>query len=412
MGDSVRLAAVRLLWPYERVARRPLRPWAAALADRLERQDHVSAWEIGTCLNQAALVATHLGHFALARSMCEAQLAWARRLADDDPGAAVLLLQPWLNVGRLHVLEGRHDAGRRHFAIAVDALRAVPTEVAGRHFDEDTWHAIDAADPDAVRATWNVYVVETVESWLAEERPSAALACARSAARFEPSPTVASTEALGACAAEFGDLDGVQAMAEGGNDGALSIALAVHLQRALRRAGHADRADVVATRVALVLNQRDWGDIAAVELPRWFPLVTAALDSVRTTRQPLAEELSEELATTLLELARRADDEIVTIRALRARSALRGEVRGATDARAADELVTASDHASARGAIRLAPVQVAAVEPYRRLVDAVGRTTGRKLLPSNPDARVAATTTGTRREYGKETVDRRATQGS
>src|SRR5687768_4628340 len=107
--------AAAILVPQDRIPRRPLEPWGAELARRLDgvrrtaRRTHALASELAGIGNQAALIAASRADIDLAWRLTARQLWWHGRQArrSRNPSVTAWALQPWVNLGRLESLTGR-----------------------------------------------------------------------------------------------------------------------------------------------------------------------------------------------------------------------------------------------------------------------------------------------------------------
>lgn len=76
------------------------------------------------CANNASLVLAHAGDRAGARAVCDAQIAWVARAGEQNPDLRIYAVQPWLNLGRLRLLEGDRAGALEHFT-AIDPRPAL-----------------------------------------------------------------------------------------------------------------------------------------------------------------------------------------------------------------------------------------------------------------------------------------------
>ena len=152
-GRSSRLVPDQLVMMHERVVRRPLGFWAEELRAELEAWSRQDPSTLGTrtalmrIANATALIEAHEGQNKGARKTCWATLHWlgshAAAEAQNDSDASSLALQPWVNLGRLHSLEGRLEAALTHFGrllpyLRDEMVRLGPVGIGGGHFRADT----------------------------------------------------------------------------------------------------------------------------------------------------------------------------------------------------------------------------------------------------------------------------------
>ncbi len=371
-----------LLWPYERPARSALAPWATALTAQLATggpPPQTAKW-----LNQAALVFSHLGASEAARWVCLAHIDHFARSASSDRRLLALVFQPSINLGRLDVLAGKHASGRERFRLAEQLAAREPVDVAGRcRVRASDWEFLAASDPTLEATLTTVYVIDSVQSWLAEGRHRDIVAFTeRVRARPGRVPWPAIHEARVACWVELGDLD--RAVAEAGQaqgvDVNLVLAFQLHLSRGLWSAGLRRDAEQLVSRVATRLVYTDWSRVAAGEIPRCFPLVETA---VRLLIHQGMQSMAERLACALLYLATRAGDEVMTLTTLRTLSRLQAGPAAEWFASRAAALEAACDYRLVRRDTGQPPRPISAgsMRQYERLAAAVGRATGADGVP-------------------------------
>src|SRR6185503_15112106 len=109
-----------------RVSRPPLRVWVANLLDNLAEAERKStAWpSVDGCMNNAALIAVYRGDLRGAEELCQIQLRWVANLMREHGPIAVgeLVIQPWINIGRLRRIQRDYQAALRHFTLLVDTM--------------------------------------------------------------------------------------------------------------------------------------------------------------------------------------------------------------------------------------------------------------------------------------------------
>jgi hypothetical protein len=153
-----------------RVARPLLRAWAATILQTLERlRAQAGAWlDITGCMNNASLIEVFRGQPRGAFELCELQLRWAERLVGEQGllSAGDLMLQPWINEGRLLRIQGDHAGALKHFSLLPEALAGRPVQVGAITVDGATFRAL--VDE---RSLWTflrgVYVVDGVRTYIA-----------------------------------------------------------------------------------------------------------------------------------------------------------------------------------------------------------------------------------------------------
>lgn len=306
----------RLVWPYERPARSDLRSWARALCAHLDRAP--TPFDANTQLNQAALVFSHLGVPDVARWVCTSQIEYARHLSQQDRNHLVLALQPTINLGRLALLAGQLEEAVVAFDLAVRMERQEERSLAGlvtvRALD---WAIFTEQDPTLAAALANVHVVETAQALLIAGRGAQALSfCEQTVETLPQAPWRGIAEATVASCAQVGDMARGQQEAARvqGRDQHLDLAVSLHLADGYASSGDLPSAERLATGAGHVLATQDWAAYPTDRLPQHLPMLEAALDL--TIRLGLDAQ-SRTLATTLLQVARRAHDQVATVRALR-----------------------------------------------------------------------------------------------
>jgi hypothetical protein len=125
-------------------------------------------------------------------------------------------------------------------------------------------------------------------------------------------------------------------------------------------------------RVGARLVDTDWARVDAGEAPRYFPLVET---SVRLALSQDRQSLAERLARVLREMATRAGDEVMTLKALRVLCGLGGGQRVEAQVAA---LERGCDYRLVRHQTSKPPRPIAAenVRQYQALASAVRRATG------------------------------------
>jgi hypothetical protein len=184
----------------------PLALWAHRLANTVEELQgpEAQAADLGAlseCFNQTALVLTLSGDHEGALAVCEAQIAWADRLSHRhrDRGLLAYTLQPWINMGRLHLRGGRVAQSLRHFALAEAFAGRRTIELGSAVIDEPAWEAIVCHAGQIPQVLWTVYVVDSFKAYVSIQdldALDALLSAARSSAPAELAPIVAEADVL------------------------------------------------------------------------------------------------------------------------------------------------------------------------------------------------------------------------
>jgi hypothetical protein len=152
------------LTPHEQTVRLPLDAWADEVRALLgDANDELS--QLTFCGNNASLVLAHAGDWDRARAICEAQIA---RVMREPASRLVYAVQPWINLGRLRLLEGDPAVALLHYG-ALDPRRG-PTRFGELVVPSDAWD--DVGVTAAQRAA--LYVVDVVRVFL-RQRDDAAL---------------------------------------------------------------------------------------------------------------------------------------------------------------------------------------------------------------------------------------------
>ncbi|MEL6696404.1 MAG: hypothetical protein AAFP89_09180 [Bacteroidota bacterium] len=109
------------LWITEELVHRDLKSWTEDLLTYFDSSpDVLSSNKAQTCagLNQSALIASLQGEWQLAYNLCQAQMQWLLQQTPVSKMSARdlrLILQPWINLGRLTYLKGDYEEARPHF---------------------------------------------------------------------------------------------------------------------------------------------------------------------------------------------------------------------------------------------------------------------------------------------------------
>lgn len=160
---------------HERLLRPPLEKWAMQLHGELSRLNVESTTEpeefssISSCLNKASFAVASARHFEQALQMCEYQLAWVAQRFAEQADATILshAFQPWINIGRLHVLRGDLNKALPHFVLAEHLADLKPADLGPCFLSSNAWAVILAEGPSALPSVlWNVYTLETLKGYL------------------------------------------------------------------------------------------------------------------------------------------------------------------------------------------------------------------------------------------------------
>jgi hypothetical protein len=117
-------------------------------------------------LNQAALVFTHLGDLASAEDICRRELEWVAARVPQDRSLIALALQPWVNIGRLRLLQGEPELALKHFVfdVAQDETHLDPITVR-----RDDWDLLGRIHPGALNALHDACLYDSIAALLALE---------------------------------------------------------------------------------------------------------------------------------------------------------------------------------------------------------------------------------------------------
>ncbi|MFE2533747.1 hypothetical protein [Streptomyces sp. NPDC059371] len=160
---------------HERLLRPPLEKWTLRLHRELNGLNVASATEpeefssISSCLNKASFAVASARCFDKALQMCEYQLAWVAQRFTENSDARILghAIQPWINIGRLHVLRGDLNEALPHFVLAEHLADLEPARLGPCFLSSDAWKTILAEGPSALPSIlWNVYTLETLKGYL------------------------------------------------------------------------------------------------------------------------------------------------------------------------------------------------------------------------------------------------------
>jgi hypothetical protein len=155
----------QLLSDCDRPIRRDLRTWACDITTSLLDAAR-PAEGIFASLNQAALVFTHLGDLASAEDICRRELEWVAARARHDRSLTGLALQPWVNIGRLRLLQADPELALRHF---VFDLAQHETHLGPVTVRRDDWDLLGRIHPGALDALHDACLYDAITALLALE---------------------------------------------------------------------------------------------------------------------------------------------------------------------------------------------------------------------------------------------------
>jgi len=160
---------------YERPAREPLRCWAARLVGVVGEppaETFADAARQHEAFSNAALIFAYLGEPDRAAEILVHQLA----LVDEairrrrDPLFLSMVIDPWVNLGRLCSRRGDADAARRHFADVFALRSGADCRVGPCEIPADDWARTRVADHRLDELTAAIYVIESLKALFVAER--------------------------------------------------------------------------------------------------------------------------------------------------------------------------------------------------------------------------------------------------
>ncbi|TWF89924.1 hypothetical protein [Streptomyces capillispiralis] len=180
----------------ERQLRTPLDVWAGNLSSSLESisRDGWSQSRVRSAaahMNLAALVVANAGDLPSAERLCRTQLTWLAQVASESGDVSVLgsAVQPWVNLGRLHVLTGSIEESLPHFRLAEHLRDRKPVRLGPCRIQADMWQPLVAAEPDLPDVLWNVFVLDQLKAHLRTGDPARALSAAVTLREAAPAGT-------------------------------------------------------------------------------------------------------------------------------------------------------------------------------------------------------------------------------
>jgi hypothetical protein len=160
---------------HERLLRPDLSAWASQLHRELDKLNakHVTKPDqfsgVSSCMNKASFVVSAAGYLERALDLCQYQLAWVaqRHKACSDVEILRHAIQPWVNIGRLCIIQGSQEKALPHFTLAENISSLKPVAAGPCFLSSDFWSTIQHDTSSQIRdALWNVYALETVKSYL------------------------------------------------------------------------------------------------------------------------------------------------------------------------------------------------------------------------------------------------------
>jgi hypothetical protein len=310
------------LLPQDRIPRRPLPAWSAELRVILE-QAAVARRPLERCslmagaANNAALIASYVGDVATARELCELQACWQVRTARraHAPSLSGLAVQPWVNLGRLDVLEGDWSTALARFQDLRQYQRGRPMILGATCIASDAWRSLHTTEEAFEEFLELVFVMDSLRALFLTKQYYAAVEMARAleaTASERMQPFV--QEGRIVAASMTGDHDTaihVARAAAGRMSAWWRAAFQLRLIEATARAGHLDRARASATALARTL-----AGITPAIWRRAQPLQTLLRVAVVCAELDL-DEAAVDAARAAVAGARALDDEGVEIEALR-----------------------------------------------------------------------------------------------
>lgn len=141
-----------LINPSDRLVRRPIAPWRAALLHMLGEAlaaRRIDVDRVAPALNQLALLEAYQGNTQGALHACDAQIRFWQRLC-AEPGYAHhigALVQPWVNIVRLERWSNKADTSLALYSELAPSRRSGHGSLQHRYGLSLTFDDIDRADP-------------------------------------------------------------------------------------------------------------------------------------------------------------------------------------------------------------------------------------------------------------------------
>lgn len=174
-----------LLIYHDRPVRPPLPEWAAYILDQLDRymaQDEASRTgyeQVSKHYNQAALIELNYGSIENALRLCLAHLEWLASVINHTGRLelAELGLQPWINLGRLDRFTGKPDESLDKFAYLLNGKSRAELELGPLRITAEYWEAIISRNANVYSFIENVYILESLKTYLRQKNYEAILRC-------------------------------------------------------------------------------------------------------------------------------------------------------------------------------------------------------------------------------------------
>lgn len=315
------LPGLRLLAVTEQITRRPLDAWAAELegdiAAALAMEEGVErARTVTGCGNNASLILAHAGRLDDAERIVRAQIEWLHAEAARTGRGALraLAMQPWINLGRLEALRGRPDDALRHYHDVRACRMDRPVTLAGAAVLPADWAAAGWEPEELERFGRSVLVIDGLRVLL----PAGRWALVREMAddgelgqgAAAPFLREAGWVALGREGRPREALERLESTLRSGGPWD-RMAAHVRLAELSLLAGDQARAASVTGELVAVVGQMS--GVEGLQLPAL--LIVQALVALALAHAPSAAALA--LAGRVAAGARRLDDEVMEIEALR-----------------------------------------------------------------------------------------------
>ena len=169
-----------LIFTEERIARRPLRSWLLQLSRDFDQLVHLNNYKIDATnieslaiiINQTGLIYAMVGEITAARELCERAIDYYYALYKSTNNTLFLfqVMQPWINLGRLDRIIGKHSASIGKFQLLIEP------ELAVTRVEKIIARAVTLAKTGnkAIQSLIdNCKVMEPIKSYLAEKNLSA-----------------------------------------------------------------------------------------------------------------------------------------------------------------------------------------------------------------------------------------------
>lgn len=321
-GASARISPA-LLFPQERIARAPLKGWAALLRARLHRvisegeRPREVAREVARVANNAALIAVHHGMRDAALALTHAQIGWHPRYGRrcDDTAISAHAVQPWVNLGRLEAIDGAWARALARFTCLGEYGSPAGMVLGEVRVDDGGWAAVFSTRGEFKGFLENVRVLDTLKALLLNRRFAEAVEYV-SAGRGTWSSRIHpfADEVLIICGCARGEPEEAVHRARQTSretTGWARVVFRVREAEALACAGAWDRAAEVLRPLAAVVGR------AAPERRQELQNLYVCLRLSQVCRDCGLEETAAAMARYVVQGARVAEDEVFQIEALR-----------------------------------------------------------------------------------------------